>query len=133
MTVSRPGLLLALCVLGCTSQPVELHTGGLAGCYAGMEPILGGQLLADARFGTAIKVDSIQNTWQVSMPPEGRVVPVMWPKGYTARRSSSDVEIDVLDEAGNVVATTGQRYRLSRQVAVPLGADGAFPACGVKP
>jgi hypothetical protein len=33
-----------------------------------------------------------------------------WPKGFTARRAGSEVE--VLDRAGNVVLMTGQRYRM---------------------
>ena len=33
-----------------------------------------------------------------------------WPKGFTARRAGSEVE--VLDPAGNVVLMTGQRYRM---------------------
>ena len=33
-----------------------------------------------------------------------------WPKGFTARRSGSEVE--VIDPAGNVVLMTGRRYRM---------------------
>jgi hypothetical protein len=33
-----------------------------------------------------------------------------WPKGFTARRAGSEVE--VFDPAGNVVLMTGQRYRM---------------------
>jgi hypothetical protein len=33
-----------------------------------------------------------------------------WPRGFTARRAGSEVE--VLDPSGNVVLTTGRRYRL---------------------
>jgi hypothetical protein len=51
----------------------------------------------------------------IADPTSGTVVkgggwPLRWPKGYTGRRVGSEVQ--VLDPAGNVVLTTGGRYRI---------------------
>ena len=114
-------LALALCVAGCSSAGlsdgrVELLTGVDPNiCYAGGEGGETGSLVVDPKHGTSFNGH-----------------PVAWPNGFTARRAGSEVE--VLDAAGTVVATTGRVYHIS--VAPPgPGAepDGAYPAavhCG---
>ena len=91
-------LALALCLLGCNGLPVALLTG-IEACYAGGEhPVFQGVLVPDPEFGTRI---------------DGKG-PVMWPVGYTARRAGLFWgEIEVLDEAGDVVATTGRAYMMA--------------------
>ena len=89
---------LALSLLGCGSaappgESVPLLTGA-TGCYAGGEGGPTAPLLAEARYGTSFS---------------GK--PVMWPRGYTARRAGSEVE--VLDTQGKVKATTGRTYHMS--------------------
>jgi hypothetical protein len=123
---------LALCLLGCgvTLGPVELLTGGPAGCYAGPPNTVEGPLLPDPKNGTAIKVEDTH--WEESGPAwvgndEG-IVPVMWPTGYTGRRLLLG-EVEVLDDAGKVVATTGKRYLLGERPAIGFATNGAFPAC----
>ena len=51
--------------------------------------------------------------------------PVVWPRGYTGRRVGS--EIEVLSAGGNVRATTGRRYFISRAYIDPLATD-RYPA-----
>jgi hypothetical protein len=46
----------------------------------------------------------------------GTTVPVMWPTGYTGLRLARG-EVEVLDEAGKVVATTGKRYDIAERPA----------------
>jgi hypothetical protein len=77
------------------------------GCYTNFAL---GQLVEDPASGTAI----------VEM---GRRTPVMWPAGYTGRRSVWDVE--VADTWGRVVARTGTRVQIEGGYV-----DGAFRACG---
>lgn len=106
-------LLLAGCLL--PSSTVPLLTGNL-GCYAGGEGGATGQLVPDPENGTSFL---------------GR--PVMWPDGYTARRSGA--EVVVLDARGNVRAITGRTYHISHAFSpgVIPGDDGPFPAaveCG---
>jgi hypothetical protein len=107
---------LAACAPG---APVTLLTGapngdhrpgaGEVGCY-----LMGatGQLLPDASAGTAI-------TWDL----DHKTHPISWPPGFTGRSSGDQVE--VVDEAGSVVARTGTRISL-------LGGFEAdtFVACG---
>jgi hypothetical protein len=77
------------------------------GCYTNFAV---GQLVEDAASGTAI----------VEM---GRRTPVMWPAGYTGRRSVWEVE--VADTWGRVVARTGTRVQIEGGYT-----GGAFLACG---
>ena len=71
-------------------------------CYLGGEGGPTGQLAVDPKYGTSL---------------DGR--PVIWPEGFSARRAGD--EIEVLDPSGNVVATTGRRYRISyRALTDPL-------------
>jgi len=108
---------LTMSLLGCHAgsaggASVPLLTGAL-GCYAGGEGGGTAPLLAEPRYGTS---------WF------GK--PVMWPKGYTARRAGSEVE--VLDAHGKVKATTGRTYHMSRAYAPTLIAndDGTFDGPG---
>lgn len=95
-------LALALSLLGCElfSNQVPLLTvdrddpGGCILSYTVLE------LIADPTFGTVYTNGD----------------PVKWPRGYTARRAGTEVE--VLDAGGNVVLTTGRRYMVS-----PTGAS----------
>lgn len=101
-------LVLAMLVLGCGSpmlpgQPVALLTGdyqGMAASGACFTYWVEGPLTVDPEYGTAITDGDL-----ATVP-----VPVMWRPGYTGRRVGSVVE--VRDPAGNVVATTGRRYRI---------------------
>jgi hypothetical protein len=105
---------LALCLAACGSaaslgsvapsqpagsgEPVYLLTGVAPNsCYAGGESNsgIGGELLPDPNFGTAIGD-----------------TPIMWPVGYTARHA--EAEIEVLDGQGSVKAITGRMYHISK-------------------
>lgn len=99
---------LAICLVACDSLPVVLLTG-LDSCYAGGEhPAFQGLLIPDPDYGTRI---------------EGKG-PVMWPVGYTARRVGLLAgEVEVLDQDGNVVATTGKTYAIA-PAPVPGGEAG---------
>lgn len=114
---------IVLANTGPLAPSVRLKTGGFPGtapetpgglpivsCYtSGIE----GQLVADPDAGVAI-VDGMN----------GRHAIITWPRGYTARRSWS--EIEVIDRAGNVVARTGSHVELSGG----FGPDGTFLDCG---
>jgi hypothetical protein len=103
-------LLLALGLLGCNmflpGDRVELLTGNGPFppnpgpfdpvCYTSAAE---GPLVVDPEYGTAIRGS-----------PTGGTAPVMWPPGFIGRRVGSEVVVQ--DRAGNVVATTGGRYRL---------------------
>jgi hypothetical protein len=116
--IGRIGALaLALMFLGCGADELarlgsgaQLLTGipmpggailasGEAGCYTNSAA---GPLVVDPTYGTAI-IDSDTGS---SGP-----TPVMWRPGFTAHRAGS--EIVVMDPDGNVVATTGRRYRIA--------------------
>ena len=56
-----------------------------------------GELVLDPVYGTAI-VEA------------DRPTPIMWPEGYTGRKSVWDVEI--VDESGHVVARTGTTVQI---------------------
>jgi hypothetical protein len=109
-------VVLALSLLGCYAagasappgQSVPLLTGALT-CYAGGEGGPTAPLVVDAKYGTSF---------------DGQ--PVMWPKGYTARRAGSEVE--VLNTDGKVIATTGRTYHIARANAPELmpNDDGSF-------
>ena len=79
-------------------QPGEVRLltqgGGGIGCAAN---VIEGDLVAHDDAGTAI-VEA------------GVTLPIRWPFGYTARRQGAEVE--VLDEAENVVAVTGTRVSM---------------------
>jgi hypothetical protein len=116
-------LALALSLVGCSAGlgfPTTLLTGSDPNaCYAGGEQHVEGQLLVDEEYGTSL---------------DGR--PVIWPVGYSGVRLFWG-EVQVLDPAGKVVATTGKRYqlRLAAGMAAPqsglltdlVETTGAFP------
>jgi hypothetical protein len=76
--------------------------GGQGGCYLNF---FVDELVVDPINGTAVVEE-----YTTKDGPQSRVVPIMWPSGYTARRSGSEVE--VLAGNGEVVARTGGRYRI---------------------
>jgi hypothetical protein len=119
------GLVLALVVLGCASwrlgDPVPLlagipaNVGDSSGCFTSA---IEGQLVVDPTYGTAIVT---------STRPEGRAI-IAWRPGFSARRIGS--EVAVLDTAGNMVATTGNKYRIAGGgVTWPEPSINVFWAC----
>jgi len=86
-------------------ESVPLLTGDgstSGGCYLNF---LVDDLVIDPVSGTAVVEE-----YTIDGQPKSRVLPIRWPRGYTARRSGSEVE--VLAGNGEVVARTGGRYRL---------------------
>ena len=102
LLVSLAALLLAGCGSGGESVPLLTATkpnhGGLqdGACYLWR---VQGELIEDATAGTAVR------------QPDGVIDALMWPMGYTARRSGETIE--VLDTRGQVVAVTGRKYQFS--------------------
>jgi hypothetical protein len=121
---------LAMCLVGCgevaplpwTPEAFELtHSkepadGRSGPCSLGWWT--GGRLVADGERGTSILVEG------GDFANVGAKLQVQWWPKYTGRRAGSEVE--VLDPDGNVVATTGRRYRIL--AAFPM--DAGFVACG---
>ena len=98
-----PTLVLALGLLGCaskapTSEPVPLLT-----------------VETQTSFGSCV-LDLFYVADVIADPTSGGPTDAAtgesfaWPKGFTARRTGSEVE--VFDPAGNVVLMTGRRYRV---------------------
>jgi len=90
-------LALAFLVLGCSARfgdRVELLTAS-SGCYLGGEQAAEDELLADAEYGTKFAG-----------------MPVIWPVGFTGVRLVGG-EVAVVNNAGNVVATTGKKYGIA--------------------
>ena len=115
-------LALAFLVLGCSTpkvDPVELLTAA-SGCYAGGEHAVEGVLRADAEYGTRLDAR-----------------PIIWPPGFTGVRLVGG-EIVVLNQAGDVVATTGKKYGIAfayageqaRQLMERVGGLVAAVNCG---
>jgi hypothetical protein len=100
--------VFVLFLAACSGDQVQLLTG-VDRCF-GVFPVEG-TLLANPTSGTTIDGE-----------------PVMWPKGFTGRRVGSEVAVS--DPQGNVVATTGKRYRLAEGGAGPNPPAGVFYACG---
>lgn len=98
---------VALLVAGCA---VQLRTAPAphAGCD---DALISGRLMTSAQSGLAV-VDST-----------GHVTEVLWPFGYTARRSVSGVEL--VDEKGAVVAKEGDFVEMGGG----LGANAVWGAC----
>ena len=110
-------LVVALVLVGCgmlPPGPVHLLTPGPAdqiigssvyntygpdGCVSMPHA---GDLVADATYGTAF----IATGGAAATP-----LPVVWRRGFTGRRSGSEVQ--VVDPQGNVVAVTGHAYRFN--------------------
>ena len=96
-------LALSLGLLGCApgtprSGPVPLVTvethASFGSCV--LDPFYVADVIADPTSGTPSDAATGES--------------FAWPKGFTARRAGFEVE--VLDPAGNVVLTTGRRYRV---------------------
>ena len=105
-------IALALCLFACTGE-VTLLTGGTDVCSARDLPLsIEGVLVADRRSATAIAVDPDTYEWPAIA---GTTMSLMWPPGYSGRRRSSGGEVEVLNAAGEHVATTGTRVRLGLQ------------------
>jgi hypothetical protein len=127
---------VALCLAGCgttvpSGEPVALLTGAMPfdeeECS---NRDLAAQLLVDPKYGTTL-----------AGYPDIRT-PVMWRPGFTGRRAGS--EVVVVDSNGQVIATTGESYRIlgamlfrtrepldefeGGQVFSPIGVD-LFYAC----
>jgi hypothetical protein len=109
-------LTIAIAVLVLYLGPVSILTGN-GGCFLNA---IDGPLVVDPKYGTAMAFGD-------------HMVVIAWGSGYTARRDGS--EVSVLDPDGNVVATTGKKYRIeggfqsSYQFNPPLPVD-VFFACG---
>jgi hypothetical protein len=119
----RSAFILALVLAGCApADSVHLLTGddqmtrNGAGCYTNFAA---GLLTADPVNGTRIADESTGG-------PGAPVVAVMWPPGFTARRSGGEVE--VLDRSGGVIVTTGNRYQIEGGYIGDI--DRVFLACG---
>jgi hypothetical protein len=97
-------VLLVLTRLPGGSVPLLAGPGrdGHGGCYLNF---FVDELVADPVSGTAVVEE-----YTTKDGPQSRVLPIMWPAGYTGRRSGSEVE--VLDRHGQVVARTGSTYRI---------------------
>jgi hypothetical protein len=100
-------------------EPVALRTTatpGYATQYGCYTAGTGGRLVVDAEAGTAIIETQMGHGY----------VRVTWPRGYTARRSGSEVE--VLNRFGEVAARTGT------DVYFPGGYEsGGFLVCNLEP
>jgi hypothetical protein len=105
--------VLFLAVVTSFLWPVPLWTAPdeeMVGCYTSGTS---GVLTTDSTYGTAI------------IERDARV-PVMWPHGYSGRRSVTAVE--VVDASGHVVARTGTRVQIGG--GYTGDAPRAFLACG---
>ena len=117
---------LALCLVSCASLPsadsFELaHSKEPAAGRDGMCSLgwwTAGKLVVDPKGGTAIIVEG------GDFGEVGDTLPVEWWPKYTGRHVGN--EVSVVDPGGNVVATTGQRYRI--ESAFPM--DAGFVVCG---
>ena len=119
---------LALSLVGCSSLPWDdsfelAHSKEPAAGRDGMCSLgwwTAGRLVVDPSGGTAIIVEG------GDFATVGDTMPVAWWPKYSGRRVGNEVE--VLDLHGNVVATTGRRYRIL--AAFPMQEDAAFIVCG---
>ena len=105
------GLVLALCLLGCGLERVELAISNLPVAEGGCHTVSWVHwLVTDPEHGTGYKDN----------PDDTGAHPLYWPPGYTGWRVGT--EIEVRDAAGRVVAVTGRRYRISLGLT-PQGQD----------
>jgi hypothetical protein len=123
LRITTTTLVLALCLAGCGTskgEQVALVTqgGGGNGCVLLYEVV---DVIADPTYGTVVK----EGGW-----------PLRWPTGYTAWRVGTEVQ--VLDRSGNVILTTGGRYRIgpvddgtysTPQKEWVVGCIGPCPGC----
>jgi len=111
-----------------TQRPVAQTppVGAVTGCYTNW---WAGVLTVDKTYGTAMADEGMAAATGHSQPPG----PIMWPTGYTGYRVGSQVA--VVDTNGNVVAITGQRYKIIMGGLTDLDpiephVPGALLACG---
>ena len=121
-------IALALCLVACEDlsprpvEPFELaHSrepadGRNGGCSLGWWTA--GRLVIDEKGGTSVVVED----GDFARP--GAELKVLWWPRYTGRRVG--IEVEILDPDGNVVATTGRRYRID--AGFPFSPD--FVVCG---
>ena len=108
-------LALALCLVGCSqAESVPLTTvdtvvadGGCVLLYQVVD------VVADPASGTPVI--------------KGGGDPLLWPRGFHARRAG--VEVEVLDPAGAVVLTTGGRYWMCPKQWEPDWVIGQVKPC----
>jgi multidrug efflux pump subunit AcrA (membrane-fusion protein) len=84
-------------------------TFGADGCVSLPHAV---DLVADATYGTAF-------VWTGGR--DAAPLPVMWRRGFTGRRSGSEVQ--VVDPQGNVVAITGHAYLINGSYVVRNGSN----------
>jgi hypothetical protein len=110
-------VVLSVLLVGCAGFAGTLLTQDDPICYTSGAF---GELVTDARYGTAIKDQS---------PGGGPFpFPVAWPPGTTSRTTGDGVEVIAPD--GHVVAVTGKTYALGGGYGTARGVQ-AFLACGV--
>jgi len=101
---------LALAALVLAACSVQLRTAPAA--VPGCDDALGsGRLVVDSRSGLGLADGS------------GRITPILWPFGYTARRDPAGVTL--VGHKGEVLAREGDFV----QAAGGTGADGVFAVC----
>jgi hypothetical protein len=99
--------VLATLLLACSAQ-LRVAPGPAEACD---DVLLTGRLVTSAQSGLAVS------------DPTGKVIEVVWPFGYTARRGVSGVEL--IDGAGAVVAREGDFV----EMAGGLDASETWNAC----
>jgi len=132
--------VVAVLVAGCALAPVDdpemssgeivrLLTGSSGAAYPGPGPTVYGLLLPDEQHGTVIDVE-FHNQSDSGLsdftPSDMGMTPLMWPEGFSARRSGTEVE--VLNDAGEVVATSGRRYVIGGCIDPEAG---SWAVCGL--
>jgi hypothetical protein len=109
MTTRRfPALALAALMLAGCSVQLRTAPAPVQGCD---EALGSGRLVASTQSGLALADGS------------GRIMPVLWPFGYTARRDATGIAL--IGQKGEVLAKEGDFV----QAAGGTGADGFFAVC----
>ena len=110
MTTLRTLAVLALATVTLAGCAAQLRTAS-APVDAGDDALTSGRLVADARTGLALS------------DATGKVTPVLWPFGFSARSGLSGLEL--VDERGKVVAREGDFV----EITGGFGADETWRAC----
>ena len=110
MTRGRSLSLLTLTVLVLAACSTQLRTAAAPVSHCD-DALISGRLVAEAQSGLAV-IDST-----------GKITPVLWPFGYSARRGLSTIEL--VDEGGKAVAKEGDFVEISGGFA----ADETWAAC----
>lgn len=94
--------------------PIQLLTGVMP--FDQDECARDGDIVAllrfDPKYGTALDETIVG----------GAITPVMWPPGFTGRLVGSEVE--VVDQEGNLAATTGQAFKIAGNALVKAPTGG---------